>query len=373
MMNGEIRVMAFVAAHNEESSIAETVASLRNQDYPIDAVVVAADNCTDDTVSIALEAGAVVFETTNNAHKKVGALTEAYHRYIADSEIDLAVFLDADTTITSDSVRAWVDEFESNAQLGGCSSRFTMLPNENMSTWGRFLTRLQKFEFAVWTMTAFRRDRDTTVLAGTACAIRVKALRQMAKLPDRSGPWTTDSQVEDMEITYQLRRHGWEVKVSATVRAYTDSMTTLRSLWGQRCKWQEGTVKDLRKYGWNKYTKRDWNQQALGLLSAFVRAAFLTLVVLGIVTSTFVLSPIWLLPPLVFIANDIKNSLRVPHRTPVDVIMAATLLPQELFAWMRAAWFTISWARVLVGVERDGWALQKNAEATRNTTFAGGR
>jgi poly-beta-1,6-N-acetyl-D-glucosamine synthase len=52
----------------------------------------------------------------------------------------------------------------------------------------------------------------------------------------------------------------------------------------------------------------------------------------------------------------------VPHRTFGDLITAASLLPQELLAWMRAGWFTWSWVEVLSGRRRDRWALQIAAE-----------
>jgi poly-beta-1,6-N-acetyl-D-glucosamine synthase len=78
-------------------------------------------------------------------------------------------------------------------------------------------------------------------------------------------------------------------------------------------------------------------------------------------------APIWLLLPLLFVAVDVKRSLRIPHRDKWDVILAALLLPQELFAWMRAAWFCTSWFEVIIGKvtghRRDRWTLQYAAEA----------
>ena len=61
-----------------------------------------------------------------------------------------------------------------------------------------------------------------------------------------------------------------------------------------------------------------------------------------------------------------KAAWVIPHRTKRDVVLAATLLPQEAFAWMRAAWFTVSWIEVLSakfsGGRKDRWALQYAAE-----------
>jgi poly-beta-1,6-N-acetyl-D-glucosamine synthase len=70
-------------------------------------------------------------------------------------------------------VRDWEREFEADRQLGGSSSKFTVpaVPGGG----GNLLVRLQRAEFARWTMTGLRRGW-TSVVAGTACAIRNSVL-----------------------------------------------------------------------------------------------------------------------------------------------------------------------------------------------------
>jgi cellulose synthase/poly-beta-1,6-N-acetylglucosamine synthase-like glycosyltransferase len=79
------------------------------------------------------------------------------------------------------------------------------------------------------------------VLAGTASCIRSDVLRRITKcqaLNDgRDGPWSYDSQVEDFELTYRIREAGYHCHVSPTVRAYTDAMDTVHSLWRQPVAW----------------------------------------------------------------------------------------------------------------------------------------
>ena len=162
--------------------------------------------------------------------------------------------------------------------------------------------RIQKAEFAKWTDTALsRKDRRTSVLAGTACMLRASALEEVvtherATWLDQymagaegvtietrpQGPWTYDSQVEDYYLTYQLRSFGWSCKVSADVRAYTGAMLSMRTLWAQRMKWQVGTVADLRSLGYNPQTRIDWWQQFLGMISAIIRVSWIALLFLGV-------------------------------------------------------------------------------------------
>jgi cellulose synthase/poly-beta-1,6-N-acetylglucosamine synthase-like glycosyltransferase len=372
---GSSRLVVLIAAHNEETSIVATLRALRAQTRPADLVAVAADNCTDDTLARARSVrGVRAFKTMGNSRKKPGALNQAWRRYAADA--DLVVCLDADTILPPDALELWEREFDDNAVLGGCSAKFTMLVAPGMSRYERLLVRVQRAEFAKWTDVALRRGRRTSVLAGTACCMRNDALAQVAawrsERDEGDGPWIETSLVEDFELTYRLRERGWETKVSGDVRAFTDAMTDLRSLWAQRMKWQSGTVTDLLHFGVNRLTAFDWWQQLQGLVAVAVRALWIALLVATIAAHRVVIHPIWFIPPLLFIANDVKAAFRIPYRDAADVAVAGLLLPQEGFAFLRGAWFAASWAQVLghriFGLRgRDRWAMQAHAERGRRS------
>src|SRR5689334_4096127 len=72
------RITVLVPAHNESAQILATLEGLRDQTLPPTRTIVVADNCSDDTVALALAAGAEVFETTGNTAKKAGALNQAW-------------------------------------------------------------------------------------------------------------------------------------------------------------------------------------------------------------------------------------------------------------------------------------------------------
>ena len=74
---GPVTVTVLIPAHNEAACIADTIASLRAQSHQPARIVVVADNCTDDSVSIARAAGVDVIETVGNTKKKAGALNQA--------------------------------------------------------------------------------------------------------------------------------------------------------------------------------------------------------------------------------------------------------------------------------------------------------
>ena len=61
-----------------------------------------------------------------------------------------------------------------------------------------------------------------------------------------------------------------------------------------------------------------------GVLAVLIHSAWIVLLVAGVVMGTLQLQPLWLIPPALFLANDVKQSFRIPHRTPADVVVAAT-------------------------------------------------
>jgi cellulose synthase/poly-beta-1,6-N-acetylglucosamine synthase-like glycosyltransferase len=390
---GALRLTVLIAAHNEEQSIGATLDSVLAQDRQADYIVVAADNCTDSTVKVSRERigpspgpRVLVYETINNTHKKSGALNQIWA--IMRLHTDLFVCIDADTVLPKNALRHWENEFLRDPRVGGCSAKFTMLSSQEMAVLARksvvpraagkypkqnfrerMWCRVQKAEFAKWTDTALaRKGRWTSVLAGTACAIRASALEEVVANRRERGqspiPWTYDSAVEDFELTYRLRELGYVCRVSAHVRAYTGAMLTLKTLWAQRLKWQVGTVSDLKAFGVNRLTFIDWWQQFLGLAAAVLRVSWVALFISGLLlTGEVHVLRFWWIFPIAFVLCDLREAWRVPHRTKADLVTAALLFPQELFAWLRAGWFVWSWVEVLSGKKRDHWALQIAAES----------
>lgn len=371
------RIVALVPAYNEEGSINETIRALLAQERTPDHIVVIPNGCTDNTATLARQYEEVtVYELPKLEHKKSEALNRAWMKYAMQA--DIVVCLDADTVLPPNAIGDWEREFTANSErlrsarrrrgrrvhelpLGGSSSKFTMPGND-------FLTRLQRAEFSRWTDTALARGW-TSVLAGTGCAISGEALRQVVATTKREGPWSYESQVEDFELTYLIRKLGWHCQVSPTVRAYTDSMKTVRALWGQRMKWQVGTVEDLLTLGVDRLTLLDWWQQLTGLLMAGIRMLWVAVFAAQIITHQLHFQLVWwVVIPVIFVGIELHSALRIPHRDKIDVLMACLIVPAEIFAWLRSGWFMKAWIDVLVsrmtGKRKDRWQLQYAAEAS---------
>lgn len=350
------RIVVLIPAYNEAGSIGATIEAALAQSVRADRIVVIPNGCTDDTAVIARSYPVTVMELPKLTHRKSEALNRAWHKYGRDAQ--MIICLDADTILPDHAFGDWWSEFRQSPGLGGSSSKFTMQDPD-------FLSRLQKAEFATWTDTALRRGR-TSVLAGTGCAISGSALADVAARDDRDGPWSYTSQTEDFELTYRIRELGYYCQVSPTVRAYTDSMKDLSSLWNQRMKWQVGTIEDLLTIGVNKLTLRDWAQQLMGLVNFALKALWIYVMAVMLFVGNVNIAWIWFMLPVLFIALDIKRALRIPHRDWKDLLIASLFFPNEAFMWLRAGWFIRSWVDVLVSKithrQTDRWEAQYIAE-----------
>jgi cellulose synthase/poly-beta-1,6-N-acetylglucosamine synthase-like glycosyltransferase len=113
-----LRFDLIVPAHDEEAGIGATLSSLRALDYPADRVriLVVADNCADATARVAAAAGALVIERRDPLRRGKGyALARGFERALADAVADVVVVIDADTTVSSNLLRAFATRFEAGA------------------------------------------------------------------------------------------------------------------------------------------------------------------------------------------------------------------------------------------------------------------
>jgi poly-beta-1,6-N-acetyl-D-glucosamine synthase len=357
------KIVVVVPAHNEEQSIARTLQALLQQTRRPDRIIVVADNCSDRTVEIARRFGSrvTVIETAGNRDRKVGALTMAWQQYVAYG-YDYMLGVDADTALSTNALEDLERELEANPNVGGVMARYTFDTELGQSRWARLLIRLQRMEFAAWTLDMLQRKRNTYVLGGQATLFRVGALQQVVDAERRLGPWDPAAQVEDMELTWALNARNWETKVSSTARAYAGPMITVKSLWAQRRKWDEGMIRLLLGSKIGATTLYPWRMQLKMALNAITRAMFVVLLATSLAVDAYDWSWIWLIPPGLAVLLNLKHARKVPGRTRLDLFMAGTLVAVEIYLWFRVLAWSASWATVVAGIRRDGWARQYKAE-----------
>lgn len=293
---GPITLTVLIPAHNEESCLGETIASLRRQSRQPDRIIVVADNCTDDTVAIASAAGVEVFETVANQHKKAGGLNQALAGVLPQQdENDLVMVMDADTVLSQGFVESAIRRMAEDRALMAIGGLFYGEPG------GGLLGLFQRNEFTRYARDLRRRRGLVFVLTGTASIFRPRALRAVAAergrlIPGRSGDYfDTVALTEDNEITLALKSLGALVISPSECTVVTEIMPTWRALWVQRLRWQRGAVENLGAYGLRAHTWRYWMQQ-LGIgYGVIALASYLVLMVITVLSiDTMIWFPFWL-------------------------------------------------------------------------------
>lgn len=363
------KIVALIPAYNEAHCIGATIEALLAQTRSLDAIVIIPNGCKDNTADIARsymseDNSLVVYELPKLEYKKSEALNRAWNEFARDADIVISV--DADTIFDPDAVELWEQDFKGIGRrkrhyqrLGGAAAKATM-PKTG------FWDRLQKAEFAR-SVTASLLRGYTTVLPGAGTAFSNAALHEIVSNTGRVGPWSYDSPVEDFELTYQLRRHNYLCMVSPHVRMYTDSMSTFRAMWDQRMKWSTGTIDDLLTIKLNRLTLIDWWHQLLGSMMILVKMLGIFLIALFAFSGHFRVN--WLLlaaAPLIIAAIQFYRSYKIPNSDWKDHVLAALIIPYEIFGWIAAAWFMAAWWEVvssrISGKRTDWWARQQKAE-----------
>lgn len=100
-----LRFAVLVPVHNAQSSIGRTVQALLPTLGAKDRLLVVAENCTDNTASIARRAGAEVIEHADGAHRGIAHAIDAGLKHLKSDPPDAVVFLRNGTQARGDTVR----------------------------------------------------------------------------------------------------------------------------------------------------------------------------------------------------------------------------------------------------------------------------
>lgn len=309
--------VAVIPAHNEATTIAAAVGSVLPQ---VDEVVVVADNCTDDTAELARSAGAEVFRTVDNYHRKAGALNQALPGVL--DRIDpygLVLVQDADSTLAPDFMEAalgWI----ADQNVGAVSGMFYGRPG------GGLLGLFQRMEYVRYARD-LRRSGRVWVLTGTATVFRADVLREIQGTKGRV--YDPAALTEDMEITLAVKDLGYECRSPSRCAVVTEVMPTVRDLWHQRLRWQRGALENLAAYGMHRLTLPYFGQQALLLTSILALWLFAAMTGLSIAEGTFGLSLLWSGVMVVFATERVVTVWPCGWRAR---LLAVGLLPEIAYA-----------------------------------------
>jgi cellulose synthase/poly-beta-1,6-N-acetylglucosamine synthase-like glycosyltransferase len=227
-----LRFDVVVPAHDEETTITETVRSLLGMEYPRELyrVLVVADNCDDRTAEVAAAAGACVLVRRDAARGKGHALAYAFERVLADGFADAVVVVDADSVVDRNLLSAFGARFTAGARA--VQARYGV--RNPAASWRTSLMALALGLFHVERSMA--RER-----LGLSCGLRGNGMGFTCELL-REAPHRACSIVEDMEYGVALGLAGHRVQYVDEARVLGEMPSSAGAARSQRRRWEGGRL-----------------------------------------------------------------------------------------------------------------------------------
>lgn len=243
-------VTVLIPAYCEETVIVKSVTSALQSTYPIEEVIVIDDGSTDETANVVREKFGSDPRVRLVRQKNQGK-AEALNNGIRLIETPVFVAIDADTVISPEAIGLLVRHF-SDETVGAVAGNVKVGNRRNL------LTRLQAIEY----ITAQNLDRRAfevlngiMVVPGSIGAWRTEAVKS-------SGGYTTQTIVEDADLTVSIIRKGYTVVYEPKAHAFTEAPETIRQWMRQRLRWHFGML----QIAW-KHKSAFLERRAVGLVS----------------------------------------------------------------------------------------------------------
>ncbi|WP_201774109.1 glycosyltransferase [Demequina oxidasica] len=233
--HGEPFVTILVPAHNEESSIAQTVRYLATRlNYPSDKyeIIVIDDGSTDSTAAILSQLQAElpllrVITIVNNRGKAHG-----FNVALAYAKGEFILSNDADTRPNPDALWQYMSYFEreGSQNVGAVTgnmlsaNRTTLTAQAQQNELNSIIGIIKRSQMSYGALFAF---------SGANTMYRKAAVLD-------SGGWQTEQPTEDIAIAWDMQTGGWRALFAPHIRFFLDVPETMPQLFKQRRRWSAG-------------------------------------------------------------------------------------------------------------------------------------
>jgi cellulose synthase/poly-beta-1,6-N-acetylglucosamine synthase-like glycosyltransferase len=228
-------ISILIPAYNEQAGIVKTIKSALNSDYPRDKmeILVIDDGSKDKTLELA---NSVKDDVVKVFSKLNGGKASALNLGISKAKGEIIFTMDADTTITSDSVIRMVQLFQEEGVAAVNPSMVTTKPE----------TIPQRIQYVEYLMGLFLRK----VFSGLdAIYVSPGAFSAYKKtFFDKYGGYKVGDITEDLELSLRIQSNHFKIRNCAEAVAYTTPPRKFKELMIQRRRWYVGLIKNTFRY-----------------------------------------------------------------------------------------------------------------------------
>ena len=225
-------VTVLIPAYNEESTIKQTIESVKDQTREADRILVVDDSSTDNTAEVARESGAEVITTPENAGTKSQAQDFALSHLERDS---IVVTIDADTVLDCEALERIVPHFYDNKTLASVCG--FVIPQKVETFWER--VRLIQYLYGIsLNKSAQNHWKSPLVSSGCFSAFEVGKLKDMGGFPD-------NTMAEDMDLTWRYLQKGYDIKLEPAAVCYPLDPPTYKVYKAQVERWYRSFFQNI--------------------------------------------------------------------------------------------------------------------------------
>lgn len=238
------RYAVIVSARNEGNVIGNFIHSIKQQKYPQELVdiFIVADNCTDNTAQAARDAGAIVYERSNERLVGKGYALDWIFKIIkekhADKNYEAFIIFDADNVVDSNFIAEMNKVFDKGYRII-TSYRNSKNYDTNWITAG----------YSLWFLREARYLNNARMQLGTSCAISGTGFLVSTEVIEENGGWIHHLLTEDIEFTTDSIIKGEKIGYCQNAILYDEQPTKFKQSYLQRLRWAKGFYQVLRKYG----------------------------------------------------------------------------------------------------------------------------
>ncbi len=247
------KVSILIPCHNEEETIRETIEGLDDLHYPEYEVITINDGSTDQTENLLAELAKKykwlrVIHLRENRGKAM-----ALNLGVLSSESDFLVCVDADAMLDTYALNWMMNHFVHWPNVGAVTG------NPRIRNCSSLLCKIQVGEFSAIVGMIKRCQRilgKLFTISGVIGAFRKSALIEV-------GLWDTDTITEDIDISWKLQTHFWDIRFEPRALCRILMPSTLKGLFKQRLRWAQGGMEVMVK---NLWILTKWKQRRLYFL-----------------------------------------------------------------------------------------------------------
>ena len=230
-----------ISARNEEMVIANLIDSIKAQDYPADKykIYVIADNCIDNTATIAKDNGATVIERCDpNLIGKSYALDKVLKYAMDDDErIEAFIVFDADNVVDKEFTKEMNKAYDAGYKI---ATSFRNSKNYG-SSWVASGAGMTFFRECRIMHRMRSRFNMTTYVSGTGFMVSKDIIKE-------NGGWINHLLIEDVEFSIDEYLKGEKIAYVADAVMYDEHPKTFKDSWKQRLRWCKGNHQCFKKF-----------------------------------------------------------------------------------------------------------------------------